>query len=88
MSYGVGHRSGSDQVLLWLWCRLAAVALIRPLAWETPYAMGAALKKQNKTKEKDGGKTYIFGIAFVLRIIILSEMFSDTAKILSKRQKT
>ena len=25
-----------DPALLWLWCRLAAVALIRPLAWEPP----------------------------------------------------
>ena len=32
--------------LLWLWWRLTAVALIRPLAWEPPYAMGAALKRQ------------------------------------------
>ena len=32
-----------DPVLLWLWCRLAAVAPIRPLAWEPPYAVGAAL---------------------------------------------
>ena len=39
----------SDLALLWLWCRLAAVAQIRPLAWELPYAMGAALKsKQTK----------------------------------------
>jgi len=37
-------------VLLWLWCRLAATARIRPLAWEPPYATGAALKRQNKNK--------------------------------------
>ena len=38
-----------DPVLLWLWCRLAAVAPIQRLAWELPYAAGAALKsKQNK----------------------------------------
>ena len=32
----------------------AAVALIRPLAWELPYAMSAALKskQQNKTKQQ------------------------------------
>ena len=48
MSFGVGHRSGSDPQLLWLWCRPAATALIRPLAWETPYAKGAALKRQTK----------------------------------------
>ena len=33
-----------DLALLWLWCRLAAVASIRPLAWEPPYAVGVALK--------------------------------------------
>ena len=32
-SYGVGHRCGSDLVLLWIWRRLAAAALMRPLAW-------------------------------------------------------
>ena len=36
-----------DLVLLWLWCRLAGVAVIRPLAWEPPYAAGVALKRQN-----------------------------------------
>ena len=29
---GVGLRCDSDPGLLWLWCRLAAAALIRPLA--------------------------------------------------------
>ena len=38
-----------DLMLLWLWCRPAAVAPIQPLAWEPPYAVGAALKRQ-KTK--------------------------------------
>ena len=40
-----------DPTLLWLWCRLAATALIRHLAWEPPYGMGAAPEK-NKTKQK------------------------------------
>ena len=35
-------------MLLWLWCRLAAVAPTGPLAWEPPYVMGTALKKQTK----------------------------------------
>ena len=44
------HELSSDPQLLWLWCRLAAVAPIRPLAWELPHAADAALKtKQNKT---------------------------------------
>ena len=42
MSCGVGCRLGSDPALLWLWRRLAATAPIRPLAWEPPYAAGAA----------------------------------------------
>ena len=48
MSCRVGRRRGSDYALLWLWCRPAAVAPIRPLAWEPPYATGAALKNQKK----------------------------------------
>mgnify|MGYP007088182029 CR=1 FL=1 len=30
----------------WLWCRPAATAPIEPLAWEPPYAAGAALRRQ------------------------------------------
>ena len=30
----------------WLWYRLAAEALIQPLAWKLPYAMGVALKEK------------------------------------------
>ena len=39
MTCGVGCRHGSDPELLWLWRRPAAVAPIRPLAWEPPRAM-------------------------------------------------
>ena len=52
MSHGVGRRRGSDLVLLWLWCRLAATALIRALAWEPPYAVGAALEKARRQKKR------------------------------------
>ena len=41
-------RCGLDPMLLQLWCRLAAVALIGSLAWELPYAAPAALKNKNK----------------------------------------
>ena len=41
---------------LWLWCSLAAVALIRPLAWGPPYAEGAALEKTKKAKKKNNKK--------------------------------
>ena len=42
----------NDPALLWLWCRLAATASIRPLAWEPPYAAGAAQRNSKKTKNK------------------------------------
>ena len=59
MSYGVGCRCDSDLTLLWLCCRLAAVALIRPLAWEPPYASGVALEKtKQKTKIKKHSNHY------------------------------
>ena len=38
-----------DPELLWLWRRLAATALIQPLAWELPYAGGVTLKTKTKT---------------------------------------
>ena len=52
LSCGVVRRHGSDPALLWLWHMLAAVALIRPLAWEPPCATGLAPKKQNKETKK------------------------------------
>ena len=51
MSCGVCHRPGLDPELLLLWNRPAVAALILPLAWELPHAMGAALKRQ-RTKKK------------------------------------
>ena len=41
--------------LLWLWCKLVAVALIPPLAWQLLYDAHAALKckKEKKRKEKN-----------------------------------
>ena len=48
MSCGVGHRCGSEPVLLWLWHKPAATAPIRPLAREPPYTTGMALEKAKK----------------------------------------
>ena len=52
MSCDVGRRHSLDLALLWLWRRPAAVAPIRPLAWEPPYASGAALKCTKKKEKK------------------------------------
>ena len=62
MSCGVGRRRDSDPVLLWLRCRPAAVALIRPLAWGPPCV---ALKRQ---------KTII--IIMIIIIIVIIRKFS------------
>ena len=56
MSCGVGHRRGSDPC-----CRPPATAPMGPLAWEPPYAAGAALKsktnKQTPPQKKDKFET-------------------------------
>ena len=49
---GVDHRQDSDPALLWLWCRPVAVALTRPLAWEPPYAVCAAVKRERRNQRK------------------------------------
>ena len=51
MSGVIGHRRGSDPLLLW--CRLAAVVPTQPLAWEPSYAVSTALKKDQKKKKKE-----------------------------------
>ena len=70
LSCGVGHRCGSDSVLLWLWCRPAAVAPIRPLAWEAPYAVSVALKdkktKTKKTKNQNQNQPCFLAISSIL----------------------
>ena len=38
--------------MLWLWCRPAPTAPIRPLAWEPPCAAGAAQKRTKRKKKK------------------------------------
>ena len=47
----VGHRRGSAPSLLWLWCRLAAVVLIWPLAWEWIALWYVSTQKDGSTKE-------------------------------------
>ena len=61
-------QTGSDPALLWLWHSPMATAPIQPLAWEPPYAMGAAQeiatitttttkKTKDKKKKKKKRKT-------------------------------
>ena len=75
MSCGVGHRRSSDLALLWLWRRTAAVAPIRTLAWEPPYATGAALKRQEK-------KNLLTLAIFLWGAVVIHKLYSCTLFIL------
>ncbi len=66
MCCGVGHGRGLDLVWLWLWP--AAIALIRPLACEPPYAAGAAQEiatTTTKDKKTVKAKTF-FSLNYIL----------------------
>ena len=56
---GIGHRCGSDLVLLWRWWRPAGAAPIRPLAWEPPYAEGEALKRTREKQTQTDSKMVV-----------------------------
>ena len=55
MGCGVGHRCSSDPALLWLWYRLAAAALIQPLAGNF-HMLQAWPQKEKKKKEEEKKK--------------------------------
>ena len=52
----MGSRYSSDPELLWLWRRPETTAPIRLLAWEPPYAGGAALEKAERKKGRKEGR--------------------------------
>ena len=61
-------------MLLWLWSGPAVVALVRPLAWESPYAAGAALKTRKKKKRiKDLNVNDVSG-TFVSALCVLTHL--------------
>ena len=57
----------------WLWRRPAAVAPVGPLAWEPPYAVGAAIKRQKKKQNKQ--KKYVADF----RVSIVAQQVKDPA---------
>ena len=49
-------------MLPWLWCRPAAAAPIRPLAWEPPCAADVAVKrKQQQQQQQQRGPLLYWG---------------------------
>ena len=47
---------------LWLWRRPEATALIQPVVWELPYAVGVALKRPPPKKKTGGEPGVIRGV--------------------------
>ena len=70
MSCGVGCTHSLDPTLLWLWCRLAAVSPIGPLAWEPPCAIGAALKSKKTKKQTNKQKKQLFKFIPIFKLLI------------------
>ena len=60
MRFQVGSLASLSGLRIWrcreLWCRPVATALIRPLAWECPYAASVAIEKGKKPKKRVGGQ--------------------------------
>ena len=63
-----------DLVLLWLWCRPAATAPIRPVVWEPPCASGAALKRQ---KDKQTNKQKKLQLKNIYKVTIVRPKVTD-----------
>ena len=61
VSCGLDCRRSLDLALLLLWHRPVAAAPIRPLAWETPYAAGVALKRQKTNKQRSLSLQVVIG---------------------------
>ena len=75
MSCGVGQKRSSDLAWLWLQHRPEAVAPIRPLAWESPYAVGVALEKKTKTKQNKNTASRVLLLQKVKTVKIAKYLF-------------
>ena len=85
MSCGVGRRHGLDLALLRLWCRPAAVALIRPLAWKPPLALGKVLRRQKKKKKPQNGYTVFYSIHMIIwRSVGMERKFAEVRDLRSR----
>ena len=87
MSCGVGGRRGWDPALLWLWCRLAAPAPIQSLAWELPYATGAALKRAPPPKKVSGVATSVVWVVAVAWTQSLAQAGPHATSVDKKKKK-
>ena len=84
----MGHRRGWNLALLWLWCRPAATALIQPLAWEPPNAVGAALKRKRKKKKRLTGYIVVYPYSAIKfnTLPIQTTMWDSSLKMMLKQE--
>ena len=66
-----------------MWCRPAATAPVGPLAWEPPYAAGAALERK-----KDQKKVLVSYITMYVMTLQISNTGSSVNKVRSNAIKT
>ena len=92
MSCYVSHRGGLDPTLLWLWCRLAAIASIRLLAWELPYDSGAALKRKKKDRDnivkRQPTKWEKISTNYIFDMVLISRIFLKLPRLNNKKNPT
>ena len=70
-----------------VWRKLAATAPIRPLAWEPPYATGAAQKRQKK-KKKIRDVTYNMTIIITTAVCYTRKLIRvQILRVLTAREK-
>ena len=73
MSFGAGHRCGWNLALLWCW--LADTAPIQPLAWEPPYVVGSALKRQKRKPKTVTITMNLFFLSIILSFALYTLKF-------------
>ena len=69
-----GCRCGSDLALLWLWHGPEATAPIRPLAWESPYTGGTALKIQQQQQQNPSRFPPFLSVTYILNWLPLNSV--------------
>ena len=79
LELSAGCRGGSDLALLWLRCRPVTTGQIRFLAWEPPYAAGAALKSKKKEKQKKKEIIIIINKLFYSFFQLIWQVIMDSA---------
>ena len=80
VSCGVGCRRVSDPTLLWLWRRPVATAPIRLLAWEPPYATGAAQEIAKRHTKKNLKIKKIIIIIIIIGVPVVAQSLTNPTR--------